>query len=487
MESLFKPVSYKKGAAVSVGAAFVWKILSFVNSIIIASLFSISVRADIYFYLIMLAGLGLSLFLSVNTSVLIPEAMHKEEPRARAFLNRVLVFYVLLGAAAACAAAALPGLFGLISRFDVSAANGMFFWASLYFALSLVTQFLINILEMKGMFKVALLSPLNALLPFISLIFFGKGSGIIVMLYAFCAAQFLQGLFCLYALLKTGWRFNFSDGGVSKGMRKNLFSVVILEILNIITGGAPLFIMSGLGGFVSALNYAKQLFETPGEIVVNRITGVMRIEFNHFSAAAKSEELNAAFEKTFLTLILIMAPLCVFTTVFSTDIVSVLFMRGRFGAMAVMKTSMFLTLFMPGVLLLVPSYVQRALIASAKKMREFLPYQAFASALMLSLVYFLMKQGPYGYPAAFFISNFIWLFLAYFMFKKLMPYIKYSATMRVMFKVIVLNILAVIPSVILARFIDGGILRPLACGILFVILTALLSQKFYKIEIRKYK
>ena len=63
---IFKEYSYKQGAALSVGATLIWKLLSFVNSILIAFYFGTQVKADIYFYIITVSGLVMTFFNSLN-------------------------------------------------------------------------------------------------------------------------------------------------------------------------------------------------------------------------------------------------------------------------------------------------------------------------------------------------------------------------------------------------------------------------------------
>ena len=94
--ALFKEYSYKKGAAISVGSTFIWKLLSFVNSILIAFYFGTQARADIYFYILTIGGLVAAFFTSLNGNVLIPQAMFlrkQNEQNARSFINFFLLLY----------------------------------------------------------------------------------------------------------------------------------------------------------------------------------------------------------------------------------------------------------------------------------------------------------------------------------------------------------------------------------------------------------
>lgn len=477
---------YQKGAVYNVAAVTVWKLGSFFNSVLIAAFFGAQAATDVYFYLAMLAGFAANFFAGVNTSVLIPEAMHMPEPKRQAFLNRALVFYVLFGLLCACAAAASPRLLGLISRFPPGPHHAVFVWSAVYLAAVLICQFLVNILETKSRFEVALLSPLNAFVPLFLLIFWGKKMGVTAMLVGFTAAYLSQALFCLCVMIfKLRWNFTLrSPEKFSRSFGSAAAGAAALEGVNFLSGMLPVFLMSGFGaGIVSALNFAKQLFDTPTEIFTNKIIGVSRLQFNSLSAHKKYSALDRSYQRVFLILMLIMTPVCVFTTAFARDIVSVFFGHGIMDAESLRSIGVFTSLFMPSILLLIPSYIQRALLSSVKKIKEFVPWQIFISAFFAALVLLFMRGRPYGYPAAFFTSNFIWLGLAYFMMKRLLPFINYLKSLKVMAQTILLNILALLPALWLAKFMNGAFLKCLVCGILFVGLSALMSVKYYKMKI----
>ena len=99
MISLFKTTSYQKGAALAVGATALWKFISFASSILIAIYFGASSRTDVYFYLIMLMGFGVTFLQRINTTVLIPEAMFLAEQdlsESRRFLTFGFYIYLLI-------------------------------------------------------------------------------------------------------------------------------------------------------------------------------------------------------------------------------------------------------------------------------------------------------------------------------------------------------------------------------------------------------
>ena len=172
MLSIFKTTSYKTGAALAVAATSFWKLASFASSILIALYFGASADTDVYFYLIMLIGFGVTFMQKLNGSVLVPEAMflaEEDEKLSRRFLTLGFYFYVLLALALCVLGLLFPiNVVGLFSRFDVTLLQTeqlLLCTAFLLFATNLIYYYLLAVAEMHKFFATALLGPLNALLP----------------------------------------------------------------------------------------------------------------------------------------------------------------------------------------------------------------------------------------------------------------------------------------------------------------------------------
>ncbi|WP_428897502.1 putative peptidoglycan lipid II flippase [Parelusimicrobium proximum] len=473
VSSVLNAVSFKKGAVLSVAFAAVWKVISFLNSIIIAALIGFNTSTDIYFYLIMLTGLGAVILNSINTSVIIPAAMHADKDKRYAFLNVFIIFYISLGFITALLGAVCPGILGLISKFNASDGGLLFGLATIYFALLIIVQFLINILEMEKRFGVALFSPLNALCPLAALIFLSGQFGVAAMLIGFIAAQVLQGIVCIWTMIfKIGWSADIDFAPASGNVfKKNIFSVIMVEGLNLISGFAPLFMISGYsGGVVSALNYSKQIFETPTEVVTYRVAAVSRIEITKSCAKEKKRALDFIFKKNIFTLSLIMIPVAVFTFAYAPEIVKVFFMRGKFGAEEASATSYFVQLFIANIVLWIPMTLNRSLFSADKKMGEFLKYQApfflFNLAVVLGAVYI---YGPFGYPAGFTFVNILWLVVMYFMLKRYFPQVRYLRSLVSMGKIFLISLTVIVPVYIIFSGVQSTFVRVLSAGVIFVL------------------
>ncbi len=337
MFSLFKTTSYKTGAALAVVATAVWKLTSFLNGVLIALYFGAGSGTDVYFYLIMLMGFGVTFMQRLNNSVLIPEAMFLAEEdltQSRRFLTMGFYFYLLLALGLCVLGLVFPvQIISVLSRFDVALLKNdqvLLCAAFFLFASQLLVYYLTAIAEMHKFFTVALLGPLNALCPLLCLLFLGKHIGIISMVYGFLAANAIQ-IILLVWLLKTKLHWNFTPRpcNVRATARKNMLSNQTLATLDIINNLVPLYLLSGMGaGVVSALNYCKQLTDSPSEVITNRVTNVSKIELTENAARGQTNVFNKNFLSTNHLLLFILTPLAVFTSYFSADILGLFFSRG---------------------------------------------------------------------------------------------------------------------------------------------------------------
>ena len=317
MVHLFKPTSYSFGAALAVGATLAWKLVSFANALLIALYFGAGRSTDVYFYLIMFMGFGVTFLQRMNAAVLIPEAMAQDAQTpngGRPLLNGFLYFYVglvvLLGAAGWLCPVWLTSFF---SRFDVAqleADKAMLAGAFVLFGLQALTAYLNAVLEMYRRFMAALFTPLNALFPLLFLLLFGHIWGIISMIYGFLAANLVQIIAFLWAMKRElAWDFSAVCLRGHQKLAGNLLSSQLIEGANIVSSLLPLYLLSGLGaGAVSALNYAKQLADSPTEIFTQRVTNVSKIQLTESAARQDYNKLNADFLSTQHFLLFLLLP-----------------------------------------------------------------------------------------------------------------------------------------------------------------------------------
>lgn len=463
MVHLFKPTSYRFGAALAVGSTLVWKLISFANALLIAAYFGAGSSTDIYFYLIMLIGFGVTFLQRMNQTVIIPEAMVLETKKAgegKAFLNTFFYFYVVVVLIFSLLGYCYPiTLADFFSRFEeelLIADKTLIQLGFFLFGLQILTNFLFSVLEMHHRFATTLLSPLNALLPLIFLVCFGKNWGIISMIYGFLTANGIQILVLLCIMIKElQWKFGLQKIRLQKIFAKNLISNQLIETANIISTTLPLFLLSGLSaGLVSALNYAKQLSDSPTEILTFRVANISKIQLTESAAEEKWEKLNRDFLSAQHFLLFLLTPLAIFTSFYAPEIITLFFKRGKFNALDAYQAASFLRPLMGIMWFLALVSMQNNIVAAGRKVKELLPYALFCIGIFIVLLPIAMHfWGGFAYPYTQLACCFVGLWVNYFFFKRHFPQVAYTLSLKEASRLVAINVLALFPVAVWAWFV----------------------------------
>ena len=489
MLSLFETTSYKTGAALAVGATALWKLTSFASSILIAVYFGAGARTDVYFYLIMLIGFGVAFLQRLNSTVLIPEAMflaEKDPNASRRFLNFGFYIYLLIALVLAVLGLLFPvHIVALFSRFEpqLLQQEHILVVASFFlFATNLLVYYLTCVAEMHKFFAIALLGPLNALCPLVSLLLFGRHIGIISMVYGFLAANVLQLAALLWLMSKKmNWDFTPAPCRLHPRVKNNLLGGQALGILSIINGLLPMYFLSGMGaGIVSALNYCRQLTDSPSEILTNRVINISKIELTENAAKQQINVFNKNYLSTNHLLLFILTPLAVFTAYFATDIVGLFFEHGRFNAVNAADTVAFLRPLIFMVVLLVPAGLQSNTVAAWLKIKESLPYALVSGiSFTLAVLFLLPKYGAFCYPYLVLGELIFGFILNYFLFRKYFPFVNYFRSFWELLRLLAINVIALVPAAAVRIFFgeSSHFLNLLFCGSVYMTVLLLLSYK----------
>ncbi len=479
MKTLFKPTSYKKGTVLAVGATFIWKAISFINALLLALYFGASRQTDIYFYLIILTGVGVAFLQRLNQTVLIPEAMflsQQDESAGKKFAAMCLYIYFVLGAGLVVLSLTCPEqIWGLLSRFSgrlLEQDKALLVWALWVFALQIITYYLTAISEMYKFFKTAWLGLLNAICPLAGLIIFGGKIGIISMFYGFFIANVLQ-IIVLVWLLKTQARWDFRPAWTSVRVRtrQNMLTGQTLAVLDMINSWLPLYLMSGMAiGIVSALNYCKQLTDSATEVFTARAANIAKIEMTEQLSKNQLINANETFINSSYLLLLVLAPLVVFSCYFAPQIVDLFFKRGSFTTQAAHDTIAFLRPMLFTLLIAVPGYLQNSALAAGQKIKEWFPY-ALASGLIFTGMMWLLipKQGAFVYPYLIGAGLVIGFIFNAFLFRKHLPFLQYVKPLWLVIRFVVLAALALVPAALLSNVLASNCwIQIFGCGPVFM-------------------
>lgn len=479
MKTIFKPTSYKKGAALAIGATFVWKAISFANALLLALYFGASRQTDIYFYLIILTGVGIAFLQRLNQTVLIPEAMfltQQNKTTGQKFATMWLYIYVVLGIIVCLISVSCPEqIWQVLSRFGdklLAHDRALLMWALWVFALQIITYYLIAVAEMYKFFKTAWLGVLNAICPLSALLLFGGQVGIISMLYGFFVANALQ-IIILVVLLKTQMHWSFRPAWIPlrTRTRQNMLAGQTLAVLDVVNSWLPLYLMSGMGaGLVSALNYCKQLTDSTTEVFTSCVANVAKIEITEQITKKELDKANVSFVSYSYILLSILAPLVVFSCYFAPYIVELLFKRGQFTALAAHDTVLFLRPMLFVLLLMVPGYLQNSALAAGQKIKEWFPY-ALTSGLIFTMMmwFFIPSKGAFIYPYLIGVGLVIGFVLNAFLFKKYLNFLQYFQPLRLVVRFTALATIALIPSALVSCVLAKNCwVQILGCGPVFV-------------------
>ena len=479
MVNLFKPTSYQKGTWLSVGAALACKPISALNALLMAAYFGATYQTDIYFYLLLLIGLGTIFLQRLNTAVLIPEAMflqHEQEHTARRFLNMWLYLYGILALGISLLACYYPvAIAKALSRFDMTilAQNHWLltcgFWVC---ALQILNNYLTCIAEMYKFFKIAWLGVLYALFPLFLLLFLGRKIGIISLIYGMLAAQTLQ-LFILLGLLKIQLHWSFAPAWFwpRTRTRQNMAASQTLAVVDITLNLLPNYLISGMGiGLISALNYCRQFTDSAMEVFISRTVNVVKIQMTEQTAHKDLSALNHTFMHATQALTVLLAALTIFSCYFATDIVDLFFKRGNFTQQTAQNTVYFLRPMLFLLLLYIPGNLQNSAIAAACKIKEWFPYALLSCTISALLtLWILPRWGAFSYPYVLILSSLIGYIINAFLFKKHFAYLQYIQPFWHVLRISLLAGLALAPAALLSHVLPANCwVQVFGCGPVFV-------------------
>lgn len=424
---------FKKGAFFSVSFGVVGKVFSFLSSLLLAFLFGSSIKADIYFYLLLLTTLLNTWLYGINFYLVVPEFMHryqKDKKTAIDFANFFINIYVLIGLLIIIGTCLFPWtILSVISDFGIDQINqgiSLVMLGSAHFVLFFIMSFLINLCESFQLFKIYFFVPLNTLLPLI-ILFFTRN--IEAMFIGYITAEIIQISICLYLLKTRGdWFYSFKKLKLSDKFKKDFWAMQPNSFINMLLGYVPLWLISGMqAGLVSAINYARMISDSPSDVITTKVGNVVRIKFTKEAASGKKEELKESLFKTDRFLVFILIPLSVFTSVFAKDIVEMLFMRGHFNLQDVSNTSFFLTFF----ILCVPFSALNSnfslLLSSLQLLKEsFLKYAGINLIFIGCFVWGIKNYTSFSYPVILLSVVALTTIFNFVIAKKLLPFLNYT-------------------------------------------------------------
>ena len=448
---LIKSESYKKGTALSVLFNIISKGILFLLTIIIARYFGSNIKTDIYFFVFGTMVLLSGFINSIDTAVLIPESMRLREKEgggsAAAFLNFFLLFYLITGIAFIIVMYFFgTTVFGLISKFsenDIVMYRNYFWIGSLFFIFQILTNYINAILTSLKYFSTPMIiSGLNSCIV-IAAIFLLKSEYDLLSIFIGGLVAYAVNLVILFFVMKknAGWKFIISYTGVTKKMVSNILYAALGQTATVASSLLPLYLLSGFGsGFISVMNYGKNIADIPNTLVTAQFTNVSGIKLNEQSARHDHAGMNDTFARTSKLLVFILVPVGFYLFVFAEPMVELFYQNRNFNTDAVTASAGFLKLLaLPVFCIGINAMVTRIFIAVQAIKQAFI-YQVIMNGLQIISIWVFIKYiGAFGYGFAVITINIINLAGLFFICRVIAPQINYSALLKYTGLIILLN------------------------------------------------
>lgn len=305
-----KSESYKRGAVSSSLLSISSKGLAFIMQMLVSFYYGANVGTDIFFYLYNTAFLIGGLVQSLNSSVLIPQAMQlrtESSPLAEmAFHNTFLYLFIYIGLVALLCIGVLAGTdFGvrLLMNFPADDVAANLTTCRLFFLLSLllvVNLYLCEVIVSYKYFTAGLMcSFLMNLFSIVALLCFARGADISLLMYSSCAACLCYTCWLVgFMRRRLHWDFLVIDRSWLKLYRGRLLGFSLNQGVAIVAGVFPLYLLAGLQpGLVTIVNYAQKIVQAPLSWI-QQFTAVLQIKLNELHAEGRTREMKRAVLQT---------------------------------------------------------------------------------------------------------------------------------------------------------------------------------------------
>lgn len=435
MISLFRTESYQKGIVLSTSFNFLSKGILLFNNILIAYYFGTQERTDLYFFIFPLVNFVAYFISALNSTVIIPESMKIREEcgenASMAFLNKFFFIFFFIGLLLTLIFSFKPiFVYGLFSKFsnEILIRNySILLLGSSLFLLMILTNFLTEILASYKFFSIPMFAQfLNSFFVFFFLIFFHNSMEINSIFIGLIIA-FSINLFILFYLLKYKLSWNFLNYRYK--VRKKVWIDTIYSqsgnFASLLSNFAPTYIFSGFSsGILSALNYGQKTASMPNDIISGQFTSIAGIRFNELFAQKDFNKINIVFQETVKSLIFILIPISGFVFLFSSEIIDILYLRGKFEIEIANVSAFYLKFLILAIPFNAFLGVIGRLFISGQKISLTFYNQIIVNLLLITSIYFFVRiYGYKGFPYAILLITLLNVIINIFLIKHIFRFI----------------------------------------------------------------
>lgn len=376
--------------------SFVGYAIGFVNQIIIANKFGTSAELDVYLLALSVVNFGW-FFIGPINEISVPDffkeikkSSHDGSEYFSKVLNIILLFSFTLSL---LIYVYLPNIFnyvssGMIINYSQFKENILFLLPIIF--LTAITQFFQAVLNsMSKYIAQSIGKVVTASLSVIFLLLFFDYFGIKAIIFGVELGLIILAVLQFYFIFKLNIYYKPFSSIISEiGYYKHISALSFMYLLSAIQLVYERFVFMSFGdGVLSSYNYSQALMQVPQMIVV---TGVVAIVWTNFMNKIHENEIDKGLDELFniaLNSFIIAMFVAVTISIFSKEIVYILFYRGEFDMNSLEKVSFNLKYLIYGVpFLILNSLVLRAFY-SLKLINEVLILSIYISFMTFILLF----------------------------------------------------------------------------------------------------
>lgn len=427
------------------------KILGFAREIVLASLYGTSIYSDVYITAlnipsVIFSSIGLAIstaFIPIYFEINCNEGKEKAHEFISNVLNIISLISIIVSLLGFILSKYLVKLFAI--GFEGDALNlCISFVKIMIFGIIFIALYNImaSILQINNNFIVPGLIGIPYNIIIIISMILSKKNNIHILALGTLFGMFMQFMFQLPFVLKSGYRYKRIFKIRDKYIKKALFlvgpvfiGVAATQINAMLDRTLASTLMEGS---ISALNYANRLNGFIMALFITSVSSVIYPKISKFSSESNREEFNNYISKSINSVILIVMPISIGAMILSTPIIKVLFYRGEFGSEAVSMTSIALKFYSIGMVGVGLREILNKVFYSIQDTKTPMRNGIISMVINIVLNLILVKKFEYaGLALATSISAIVCIFLLFVSLKKKIGYFEEDKIMRTTLKSIV--------------------------------------------------
>lgn len=471
--AFFHPESILKGGVRSSLLQAIAQSLAFAYSIVMAYCFGAIAATDVLNYCIGAFTIITTFLISLDSAVLIPEAIRRRETRgeqaAQDFLSFFLFLYVAIILSATIVAILHPvGFLRTFSQFDpaiLAAHRSLIMWVLPVFLLTLLAQYLGSILNAYRFFSLSSFwAAFNRIINIAFVLLLHRQLGVIALAQALIAGSAIQIIVQLWLLrrhLRWHFRFRLPDLG-PKTIRDILYTVIGLVVVAIAVFSPTVMGSGSNSGFVTAMNYATRMSMVPENLLTTQVVVIMGIRFNELLAHDDTNAFADLYERSVRFMFWLCSPLVALLVLVAPEVLRILFLHGAFTTEALSTT---ITLFQ-GLILCLPIIIYNGWLLQAysahqrllaRNLMDICMNVGIFTALWLLVPHFGILRYPLIKASCFYGIHFIWMLIA----RRSMPLIPLAKIYAFMLLDMLICALLAIPCFLLLSVLRAHAIHPI--------------------------